>query len=350
MATAELGKIGRLIAGESAAGAVTRLLGSVSLIVLLNHFLEIFDIRAVSLFDDDKALTFVVVVIAILALELIYTRRLLSRLRSQMPAHVDPRIGFANAAVDYALHLQGRQKNRTILILRANLSRLFHLMGLHSHRIRLGQVALNAATLVDDPMIRAEVFLDDLGWAEFMNRNKPGAVQNIKHALKIVGAFEPATAQQRVARALLEAKAHRHLAMLTEGSDALILLGTASKALEEVSVNEETSDIQKDEVARDQAQILHAEATLIARDLGVAKSGQIPAGDSAAVQDLARATKCAEQAEDTFKTIGDVERQAKALELLERLYGAAGNNAMVLETSAKRRYLLQISSIDREVG
>ncbi|CAK9252643.1 unnamed protein product [Sphagnum jensenii] len=55
----------------------------------------------------------------------------------------------------------------------------------------------------------------------------------------------------------------------------------------------------------------------------------------------------AKQAENIFELLGDLERQAKALFLVEHLQYAAGDEANALDTAAKRDYVLRISGIDR---
>ncbi|CAK9252642.1 unnamed protein product [Sphagnum jensenii] len=102
------------------------------------------------------------------------------------------------------------------------MSRLFHFMALHEHRIRLGETALHSAAELDDYLAKAEIFLDDLGWANYLRGNKTKAVANVGHAIEILKQQHPTAAPMIVQTTLLHAKAERHLAMLVSNSSQAI--------------------------------------------------------------------------------------------------------------------------------
>lgn len=80
-------------------------------------------------------------------------------------AIVSPDEILVAAVLGKAEELRTELKDRALLDLRDSTTRLFHLLGAHSARVRLGEISLYAAQREHDLLAEASIQIDDMGWA-----------------------------------------------------------------------------------------------------------------------------------------------------------------------------------------
>jgi hypothetical protein len=149
----------------------------------------------------------------------------------------------------------------------------------------------------------------------------------------------------RVLRA--HSKAHRHLAFLADSpSRRNFHLEECNKALSEAKSDEKAMEMYRTGLLCDHAQLFHAKAYLSARDLDVHQEGAINNDDPHAKRIAEEALQMAINAVTAFEEIGDLERQVKALVLVERLYSSLGQRIEASEANALREEVLLMSGID----
>lgn len=234
------------------------------------------------------------------------------------PARTEQPKAFVTALIDFVGTLEQQGKSSTVLEIRDSMSHLLHLLGEHDARYKLGEIALAAAVQAKDDLGRAQILVDDLGWAAFMI-GKDTATANIRRGIGIVESIPPSSPFVGRAR-LVAAKGYRHLAMVTM-DDASIgknleAARTTLKSLEAVPAIEAALH---HEVMRDFAQIDHAEGTLIIRRLGIEKGVALRAADSEATRKAQNALELVNRAAAAFEAIGDSERLTKALLTKEQI-------------------------------
>lgn len=107
--------------------------------------------------------------------------------------------------IDELEHLAGEGEYEAILRHRKSFSRSLWVEGKPSERVRLGEIAYEAALVVGDKSAQAAIQLDDLGWSLVSLKQYERAQQCLAHGLRIA---------QEIENYYLIAKAHRHKAGL----------------------------------------------------------------------------------------------------------------------------------------
>lgn len=225
---------------------------------------------------------------------------------------------LANAILLWADDLYSQNRYRSLLDLRNNVSMTLHILGFHDARWRLGQMAFQAATLLEDDLAKSHVLIDDLGWAAFLLDKEADALQSIRRGIDVARAARLRAPSRPTSLTLLEAKGLRHLALIGCRTDARDAERHLNEALSLLSALDQ-SDL---EVRRDIAQIWHAEALAVATRHGVQRGGLVGAGHRSANDDVRQAIAKLRTAADEFRSIDDQVRYTKALFLLVRLLEA----------------------------
>lgn len=245
--------------------------------------------------------------------------------------HLSPAENLALSLIDYAKQLHADARDHPIVTLRNNSSLMLHILGFHELRIQLGELALKSAVVIGDNATRAEVLIDDLGWANFTLGNVELAVKNIDRGVQIAKESKlNKTGTELLRLSLCEAKGLRHLALINyrqRADSTAPLLDEGLKVLR-------TLDQSIIDVKRDIAQIYHAKALIIAMRLGVHKAGTIRKEDTEGVNMIGEAHVQLKQASSIFSDIEDTERYAKSLALEVRLLEAKQSDTEAKEVAA----------------
>lgn len=228
-----------------------------------------------------------------------------------------PEQAFADSVIRYARTLAESRppRDQSLLHLRDWTTRLLHLTGNQRHRQELGQLALASAFAVGEPTTQAAILIDDLGWSAFEAGDKKIAVTNIKEGVKLLKQHLQAALDRNPRDLELLCKAQRHLANIQaqslELSEARALLREPRELAAKLPVG--TRELHL-------AQLDHSEAAIILThlDAQLGAGGHVdPTGTSSAL--LEEAAALASSAETGFEKLGDVERQAKAMNTRVRL-------------------------------
>lgn len=251
---------------------------------------------------------------AFLAVELLILNA--TRPRPEAAAANDPEQVFAAGLINYARSLaaEGQYKDQAILELRSWSSRLLHLMGAEKERTELGQIALTAAGALQDRQTQASILIDDLGWSLYKAGDASAAEDNIEEALRIIDEVL-SNDPDNSTYVSLKAKAIRHLSNIR--ADRLALTEARKQFIAAREVADRLTGVERDHHV---AQLQHSEAEVILNDLerDLTPSGQIdPSGRLATL--LYEAIALAEDAEKTFNSLGDAEREAKVLKVRVQL-------------------------------
>lgn len=330
--------------GSGLASRLTRLLGLLGFIATMDQLLGRFEINVIGIMGLSAIAFFSIIINCFLFVELLVFPSV-KHIQAEVAQETSDR-AFVRSLMQYAKDLATRGKVSTVLSLRESLSHLLHLLGEHSARTELGKMSFQAAVSLDDVVAKSEILIDDLGWANFQAGRRGEAETNIRRGIQELGRVPNNPIRPYILSVLLKAKAHRHLALMADDPQkSSELLDTADGLLLDLSRNNEAKAIFGDAIERDVGQVKHARATLIARRLGVADAGTIPAHDSEGVQRAHQALLLAHDAAVTFLAIGDPERATKAMYLEERMAAALGNETEVLEVQARRDKVALTQSI-----
>jgi len=264
------------------------------------------------------------------------------------PKSQQPR-AFVEALLDFARSLQKGGNTTTVLEIRDSMSHLLHLLGEHEARYQLGEIALAAAVQADDKVRHAEILIDDLGWAAFKAHQKQRAEGNINRGISLASAIGQLTPRDYGAAQLTAAKGYRHLAMMAAGSgSATKYLESSRRILEMLNANPTTAEMFRQSTDRDLAQVDHAEATIILRDLGLENSGELAAANAQATKKIQDGLAIVSQSATAFERLGDYERLTKALITKERTLAALGDETAALEIRAQRESLARSHSVRKQ--
>lgn len=250
---------------------------------------------------------------------------------------------FAAGIIRYAQNLAkaGDRRDRTILQLYGWSSRLLHLMGAARERTELGQIALTAATALQDRLIQASILVDDLGWALYQTGDPDAALENIEEAIIIIDEQQqrnPQTSNQLFLE--LKAKALRHIANIRAQSLDLSAARPLFTAPRELAAKLPTSMAEFH-----MAQLDHSEAELILHyvEKRIGTTGHVdPTGELNKL--LKDGIALADRAEEALENLGDHEREAKVLQLRVRLLAHDSRKQRYREAQAK------LERLQREVA
>jgi len=87
---------------------------------------------------------------------------------------------LALAIHDYGVQLNRDGRDQALISLRNSFSTTLHILGFHDIRTQLGEVVLQSAAILHDNATKAEVLIDDLGWANFLKNNKFVNIINVE--------------------------------------------------------------------------------------------------------------------------------------------------------------------------
>lgn len=264
------------------------------------------------------------------------------------PVHTGaPSREFGTSVLMYARYLRSTRRHQMVVELRNKLTHLFHLLGLNAEREEMGRLAVESSSILKDSASKAETLIDDLGWAIHLQGRTDEAEENIRTALTMLEDSNPVNLDERVRNYRARSKAHRHLAFLASTPSLRTLhLDGCKSAIDEIQANEQAVALYGVGILCDEAQLYHAQAYLSARDLGIQQDGTIDAGDRQARRIANDALETVKRAVYMFEQIGDLERQVKALVLVERLLTALGQRLDAIEAGALREEVLSKSGID----
>lgn len=257
---------------------------------------------------------------------------------------------FADAVLAYTRHLKDSHRNHMVVEIRNKISRIFHLIGMNREREELGRLALEATFVSKDPISRAEILIDDLGWALHLMGRTDEASGNISDAIGLLVKLQNLSPDLEVRSGLAIAKGYRHQALFsTKRRDSEELIAKGEVVIIRLKQNDVISSLFSSIIKQDEAQFLHARSLLIARDLGIETTGSIEPASVTETEQAKTARELARTSADYFSEIGDMERQAKALNLLERLQEALGERMSAVQTKAVREDIQARSGMERAI-
>lgn len=260
------------------------------------------------------------------------------------PHAMEPAEALAHSILEYANQLHREGRDQALVTLRNHFSITLHILGFHKIRVNLGELALQSATILENNLIKVQVLIDDLGWANYLLGNRKIAIANIARGVEIARAAKDDKSDEIL---LWEAKGLRHLALITCLEDRAGAESRLDKA-EELLRGIKRHDLT--EVSRDLAQIYHARALVRAMVLGVHKEGRLRKGDDDGLNEVKEALRLVRQSAQIFQNIGDRDRYTKALFLEVRLLEAMGAETEALEARALRDRTLASSEWLRPEG
>lgn len=244
---------------------------------------------------------------------------------------IPPAKSLTVAIIEYGFQLHADGRDRALVNLRNNFSKTLHILGFHKIRTRLGEIAIQSATIVRDNAAKAEILVDDLGWANYLLDNNDIAIKNIERGVEMANRSKSPNQEDYIRLSLCEAKGLRHLAIITNNDDPKAASIKLNKALNILNSLEDQSFL---EVKRDIAQIHHAKALITAMSLNVHKSGNLRKGDTEGIKLINEALEQDRLASSAFKDIGDLDRYVKALFLEARLLESKGAETEAMEVTA----------------
>ncbi|MBQ1017930.1 hypothetical protein KBX71_08635 [Micromonospora sp. D93] len=305
--------LGEWAASEGFLARCTRLATIAGLSWGVIQFADRFSVKVLPTSSTGVVIFVMGIAIAFLLAELLVVLR--SR-PSPLSEARSPEEVFAVALLQYARTLasSGNRRDQAILELRRWSSRLLHLMRASKERSELGQIALTAAAAIKDKETQASILIDDLGWALHESGDTQTALANINEALSII---DDKIAASGTSDTLidLKIKALRHTANMCASSSKL---DDARRAFDEPRRLAQLLPVPDHDLQN--AQLDHSEAYVILGHLEarVGTTGQIDPSGALGIL-LAEAVALAEGAEESFATLVDSEREAKALSLKVRL-------------------------------
>lgn len=238
----------------------------------------------------------------------------------------------------HELHTQNRHKG--VVDLRNKLSHTLHVLGLHNIRQMVGSLALESASILNDRQSLIEIYIDDLGWAVHMTGNDNLAKINIQHGISTSRKYRNTFSDLGMC-ILWEAKGLRHLAFLEAANN-----GEYEKYLDEAEKTlDEHPDQKSNFLIRDRMQLLHTKAEILCLEYGILKKGTLGKKDKIGITKMQKALSGVEQVAETFKTLGDLERYAKAQTLQVRMLSAIRRDNEAAEIKARLNLLIASSEL-----
>jgi hypothetical protein len=267
----------------------------------------------------------------------------LRQLHRQAQRAGDPAEAMTVAMIAYARELHASGRDSALVAFRSNVSLTLHIIGQHDARVELGQLALDAATVLANDLAIAEILVDDLGWGNYMRAERALALQNIDHGRRVAESALGSNPPRADDLTITVAKAVRHRALICADADH----GPPDDSLDTALALLNGLTSRDDVVKREIGQIHHARALLVAIRLGISESGAIDSADAGGHNDLRDALESVKRASQAFHELGDQARYTKALFLQVRLLNASGLELEARQVRAVRDRALATSDWSR---
>lgn len=325
--------------------STSRFLGITLSLAAIDQLLVRFNLDLPKILSADLGhfLLFSIILTLITELCLTYGRR-------EIIEELVPSADFSHSVLMFASYLKSVQKNKSVVQLRNKLTHLFHLLGLHAAREELGKIAIGSAAIIDDKLSKGEILIDDLGWAVHLQGRTHEATENINKAINLLTGIEGKEEGSLVRCNLAIAKAYRHLAFLSPNIEMQIKnLEQCDRILSELSGNKSLMKSFGERILCDQAQVYHAKGFLRAKNIGLHVSGTVPHKNVDVELQAKEALAETEIAIKLFEKVGDLEREAKALVLLERLLSSLHEDIEALEAKARREKIIASSGYEGSI-
>ncbi|MCP4583811.1 MAG: hypothetical protein GY839_19545 [candidate division Zixibacteria bacterium] len=341
-----LNLIKRHFIAQGVINSLSRLLAITLSLAAIDQLLTRFGIDLLSILSADLGHFIMICTIIMLIAELwlVDERKPVTEVR--IPSH-----DFARSVLMYASYLKSVQKNKSVVQLRNKLTHLFHLLGLHSSREQLGKITIGSAAILNDNLSKGEILIDDLGWAIHLQGRSHEAAGNISKAIALLSDMEVTEEENIVRCNLALAKAYRHLAFLSPNAEMQKEhLAHCDSIISELSKNVALMKGFGQRITCDQAQVHHARGFLIAKNIGLHLSGTVPSNDTITRDKATQALAETKIAIRLFKQVGDLEREAKTLVLVERLLSALHEDIEALEAKARREKIMSSSGFEGSIS
>lgn len=171
-------------------GVLTRFITVLGTMWLFEELLDHFSIK----FLKGNFLAFISIVLNIwILIEILYYYLKMRKRETSLSFKLIQELESLYANGDYESILRHRQ----------NFSRILWIEGKAKERIRLGEIAEDAAVKIGDKIAQVSILIDDLGWSLVSQKEFESAIRYLKHGLKIA---------TEINEYYWIAKAHRHLA------------------------------------------------------------------------------------------------------------------------------------------
>jgi len=327
--------------------SIYRLLGIILSTAALDQLLTRFSIDLPKILSADLGHFLLFCIILSLVAELWLVHEFKVVMEKTVPSN-----DFARSVLMYARYLKSVQKDKSVVQLRNKLTHLFHLLGLHASREELGKITIGSTAIINDNLSKGEILIDDLGWAIHLQGRTHEAIENISKGIGLLTGIEVKEDEENIVRRNLAiAKAYRHLAFLSPNTEMQKEnLTHCDNIISELSKNVTLMKSFGQKIICDQAQVHHARGFLIAKNIGLHLSGTVPLKDTNIRVQATQALRETTFAISLFEQVGDLEREAKALVLLERLFSALHEDIEALEAKARRENIIASSGLEGSIS
>lgn len=328
-----MGRLGRWISSGAWYSRIGRFAILLGVVAAFDQLLGKFGIDIGEASKGSAAAFTLTIAVLFLLVEIVFFPRVVEKVI--IPADVDSTTRYCASLLAFATVLTREQKHNAVLRLRDANSHLLHLLGRNSDRVALGRLALESALARRSIRDRMAILIDDLGWTLHELGDEVEAKSNIQRALTLPDQAGHLGEEEGLQLALLKLKGLRHLAVMHGGIAANNQHLRAAKAVAmQIAASRKVEGLEAD-VVRDLAQLQHAEAMIIFEDMQKRFGGRLRPDQIDAVADANEALSLTEAALARFESIGDDERAAKALGLMQRLLEALGRKTEALEARAR---------------
>ncbi len=304
-------RVGAWLAGPAVGARLTRAVSTLGAIWAFVQFLDRFKVASLPEGRAGVGLFALIALIAFQSVELWLLHRQLNQARHQRPSLEDftPEEAFANGVVRYASKLNDAQARRdtAVLEIRQFATRPLHLMGAVDARVQLGEIALTAASNLDDRLTEASILVDELGWTLHLQGSADKAIRNLRSAVSILDSLVSSGARTEIAE--WKAKALRHIANIEAQRASNLANARAQFAAPREAATKLPGPLQ----ATYSAQVDHSEAEVILKSLNtqLGDDGKVDVGGPTQVA-LNEGLALIESALSSFDSLNDKERAVKA--------------------------------------
>lgn len=245
---------------------------------------------------------------------------------------------LAKSILMYAEQLKNDNRDVALVDFRNRLTYILHVLGSYEIRVELGTMALASATIIHDEASVIEILIDDLGWCNSLLKNDE---QPINYINKGIGLAEQYLKEKPfdIRVSLAKAKGMRHLAILRAKDD----IEFSNKQLTDALAILNKLDNNDHQVKTDIAQIYHARASVIFRNLGIDHDFKLREEDKEGRNKIWSAIENVKNASKQFEQIGEMDRYVKSLYLHYSLLECINDKEGCIEIAAIKERALKSS-------